>query len=92
MFSSPVNSQLMGDFYLNCVLNRFLKILLAFLLLCISANAQMGANLREISFSKHKMEDVSNPGIADLDKDGIPDSLSYDLNKASLLLTLSLLF
>lgn len=60
----------------------------------ISINAQTKEDFNEIVFSIYEIENGLDTFkikycIADLDKDSIPDSLSYDLDKTSLLFLLS---
>lgn len=71
-----------------------MHLIAALLLMAISLTAQTRENLSEISFSIYGIEsgqDSAKIGycIADLDEDGILDSLTYDLKKASLLFSLS---
>ncbi|NDV57907.1 hypothetical protein [Bacteroides sp. 519] len=65
-----------------------------FFLFCINATAQIKEDVSEISFSVHDMDDglhASKIGfcIADLDEDGVCDSLTYNLETTSLVLLLS---
>lgn len=55
----------------------------------ISLTAQTRKDISEISFSIHNEDEVQKYCVADLDEDGICDSLTYDYEKMSLVFSLS---